>query len=224
MANRAYLSVWCRGFAEEIQAERFEQFLSTVPFSESQPGFSDLLIRAVGPEENPVFESERRVVFPDAASVIEILREHVNADSAYEVRAYWDLWVFDMAKATWELRPEPMDLRCYGEQYDNGAWHEFGHLHGELGFEHLFTGHGRLLGFGDAASAPAQDAEEKRFLALMAAGDNFRLYHERTRHNISKLLDWSQRIERALPVERTRLWSEGEENFESRIEEILAVR
>jgi len=31
-------------------------------------------------------------------------------------------------------------------------------------------------------------------------------------------------VENALPVERFRLWSEGEENFEARLDEILAVR
>jgi hypothetical protein len=33
-----------------------------------------------------------------------------------------------------------------------------------------------------------------------------------------------QAVEQALPVERYRLWSEGEENFEARLDEILAVR
>jgi hypothetical protein len=33
-----------------------------------------------------------------------------------------------------------------------------------------------------------------------------------------------ERVESALPVERYRLWSEGEENFEARMEEILATR
>ena len=58
----------------------------------------------------------------------------------------------------------------------------------------------------------------------MTEREGFRTYHERTRENIRKLLDWMQRIERTLPVDRALLWSEGEENFEARIEEILAVR
>ena len=224
MANRAYLSIWCRNFTEEVQAERLEQFLSTIPLSQTRTGFSDLLIRAVGPEETPILESEGRRVFPDGAAVAELVAEHLNADSAYEVRAYWDLWVFDPAKGEWQLRPEPLEIRMYGELYDDGAWREYGQLHADLGLEHLFTGHARLLGLGAPDSVKTDDPEEARFFALMEARDNFRTYHERTRQNITKLLDWVQRIERALPVERTRLWSESEENFESRIEEILAVR
>jgi len=224
MANRAYLSVWCRDFSVEVEPERIEQFLSTVPVSTKMPGFSDLVIRAVGPEEVPVVESEGRRVFPNAAAVLEIVRQHLNADCAYEMRAYWDLWMFDLAKGAWELRPEPLEIRCYGEAYGDGAWREFGHMHADLGFEHIFTGHAHLLGAGEAPTVQPQDSEEARFLGLMARPDHFREYHERTRLNITKLLDWAQQIERAVPVDRTRLWSEGEENFESRIEEILAVR
>jgi hypothetical protein len=58
----------------------------------------------------------------------------------------------------------------------------------------------------------------------MSQPQNLREYHEKTRENIHKLLEWTAGVERALPVERIRLWSEGEENFEARLDEILAVR
>jgi hypothetical protein len=48
-------------------------------------------------------------------------------------------------------------------------------------------------------------------------------YKESTRENIRKLLDWLRRIEKAIPVERVQLWSEGEDNFEARLEEIVAA-
>jgi hypothetical protein len=51
-----------------------------------------------------------------------------------------------------------------------------------------------------------------------------REYQEKTRENIQKLMGWMRAVEEALPVERFRLWSEGEENFEARLDEILAVR
>ena len=35
---------------------------------------------------------------------------------------------------------------------------------------------------------------------------------------------WIEAIEQALPVERSELWSEGEENFEARLDAILARR
>jgi hypothetical protein len=51
-----------------------------------------------------------------------------------------------------------------------------------------------------------------------------REYQEKTRENIQQLMGWMRTVEETLPVERVRLWSEGEENFEARLDEILAVR
>jgi len=42
--------------------------------------------------------------------------------------------------------------------------------------------------------------------------------------DIQKLMAWMRLAEETLPIERIRLWSEGEENFEARLDEILAVR
>jgi len=224
MANDAYLSVWCRDFSDEVLPERFERFLSTVPFSAAQAGFGNLVIRAVGPQESPIFESIFGRVYQSPAEIIESVREYLNADCAYEVRAFWDLWVLNTATGVWSLQPEPIEIRCFGELYDDGVRQETGHFQVNLGFEHRFTGHARLLGFGSNALSASEHPDEARFLKLMSERENFRTYHGRTRENIRKLLDWMQRIERALPVERALLSSEGEENFEARIEEILAVR
>jgi hypothetical protein len=37
------------------------------------------------------------------------------------------------------------------------------------------------------------------------------------------LMSWMRAVEETMPVERVRLWSEGEENFEARLDEILAM-
>jgi hypothetical protein len=58
----------------------------------------------------------------------------------------------------------------------------------------------------------------------MATDGNLNQYHAKTRENIQQLFDWVEAIERALPVERSELWSEGEENFEARLDAILAQR
>jgi hypothetical protein len=49
------------------------------------------------------------------------------------------------------------------------------------------------------------------------------MYQEKTRDNIKSLFAWVRKMEDALPVAKLRLWSEGEENFEARLEEILAA-
>jgi len=224
MSNYAYLSIWCAEFSEERMLERFGDFLTTVPFSETRPGFTHLEIRAVDSSEAPVLEQDLRAVPLDAPGIIEIIKDHLHSDSSYAVRADWDLWVFEGQQERWQLLPQPLELFCHGEDYDDGFWKENGHLQVNFGFEHLFTGHAGLLGIWRTAQAAPQSAEEARFLASMTQPANLKMYQKKTRENIRKLFDWVGRIEKAVPVSQLRLWSEGEENFEARLEEIVAAR
>ena len=202
--------------------DRFEHWLGSVPVSAERPGFASLVIRAVEPSESPILEHDFRDGEADAAAVIALAREHLNADCAYEVEAYWDLWHRHPDTGLWQRGPQRLLLICHGEAYDNGVAAESGHFLADLGLEHLYTGHAGLLGTRGARSAPA-DPVEAKFLALMAEEEPLREYHERTRQNIQQLMDWTGAVEQALPVERTVLWSEGEENLEARLDEILAV-
>jgi hypothetical protein len=224
MSNQSYLSVWCRDFAEERMLEQFGTFLATVPFSAARPGFTHLIVRDVDAAEALILEQDLRSVPLDAAEIIEIAQDHLHSDSSYEVHANWDLWVFDTASAQPRTEPQGLEIFCHGEDYDRGFWRENGHFEVNFGFEHLFTGHGRVLGMRPGAQPAAENPEEARFLEAMAWPENLQAYHEKTRDNIRKLLDWVRRIEKAVSVERVRLWSEGEENFEARMEEILAAR
>jgi hypothetical protein len=224
MANHAYASFWCKDFSEAAMLERLGRFLATVPFSTSQPGFSSVLIRAVGPAEAPMIEQDLRSVPLSAAEVIELVQEHLHSDCVYETRAHWDLWTYEPATGRWEIRTKPLDIYCYGEDYDDGVWQEVGHLQADIGFEHLFTGHAGLLGARGQRLPVAQHPAEQQFLEAMTRPESLREYHEKTRENIRKLLHWMTQIEAAVPIERSGLWSEGEENFEVRMEEILAVR
>jgi hypothetical protein len=58
----------------------------------------------------------------------------------------------------------------------------------------------------------------------MSQPGNLKEYHARTRDNIQQVFKWMEAVESALPVERSELWSEGEENFEARLDAILAQR
>jgi hypothetical protein len=224
VSNQSYLSIWCKDFVEERLLERFGAFLATIPFSVSRPGFSYLVIRAVDAAESPVLEQDLRAVPLDAESIVELAKDHLHSDCSYEVQSAWDLWGYDAGTAKWQLQPQPLEVLCHGEDYDHDFWRENGHLQVDLGFEHFFTGHAGLLGLYPGPKAPAQSPEEARFLEAMAWPENLQAYQEKTRENIRKLLEWMRRIERSLPVAQIRLWSEGEENFEARLEEILAAR
>ncbi|MGA2510527.1 MAG: hypothetical protein ABSG27_09865 [Candidatus Acidiferrales bacterium] len=224
MSNHAYLNIWCKDFPEERILERFSAFLQTVTFSATRPGFNFLTIRAVDSAETPIFEQDLRATPLDTDGIIELSRDHLHDDCSYETSCFWDLSAFDAATGRSKTEPEPLEILCRGESYEDGLWRESGHIEVNLGFEHLFTGHAGLLGIRPGAKSAPQSPEEARFLEAMAWPENLERYQDGTRANIRKLLDWVRRIERAIPVDRVRLWSEGEENFEARLEEIVAVR
>jgi hypothetical protein len=226
MANQAYMGVWCKDFPEERMLDTFRRFLETVPFSATKPGFTHLVVRAVDTSESAILDQDWRSLPLDPAGIVEIAQEHLHPDSSYEVRCHWDLWVFD-SEGRWKNEPQPMEIVSYGEEYleyDDAVWRQRGHIEVDFGFEHLFTGHAGLLGAHHNGRAPAQSPEEARFIEMMAWPENLQRYQEKTRDNIRTLLDWVRKIEKAGPVDRLRLWSEGEDNFEARLEDILVAR
>lgn len=223
MANRAFVGIWIRDFDDAELLSHFERFLASFPVTAQPPIFLDLTVRAVDPTEAPVLEHDLRGQLLTPADLIELARAHDSSDVAIEVNARWDLWIRDMESVSWKLSPERLSLSCFGTDYDQGAFAQTGHLMADIGFEHLFTGHAGLLA-PQATVTAAEHPEEARFVRWMSQPQNLREYHEKTRENIHKLMEWTAGVERALPVERMRLWSEGEENFEARLDEILAVR
>jgi hypothetical protein len=224
MPNRAYASLWVRNFNEASMLSHFEHFLATVPLSAGQVGFAELVIRAVDSTESPLEELDLRTQPLTPAEIVELAREHLASDVCFEVTARWDLWIRDMESASWKKQPERLHLSCFGPDYDGGVFTESGHFMVDLGFEHLFTGHAGLLSAETGKVAQPEHPDEARFLIWMTQPQNLREYQEKTRENIQKVMSWVRSAEEVLPVERLRLWSEGEENFEARLDEILAVR
>jgi len=226
MANRAYLRVWTRDFSEKTMIAEFARFLTTAPLSEGEGRFQQLLVQAVDATETPVAEWDLKDGTFGPAEVAALAALHLNEDTAFIVEAQWDLWSFDIDTLTWRQGPQPLVLACHGKAYDEGVAATAGHFNADLGFEHLFTGHAGLLPPG-AAKNPFDNPDhpvEKTFRTWMATPDNLKQYHQKTRENIQKLFGWVEAVEAVLPVGRSELWSEGEENFEARLDAILAQR
>jgi hypothetical protein len=233
MANRATLRVWTRDFSEAALIEQFVRFLAAVPHSEAEKHFTQLMVQPIDSAETPIAEWNLRGENFGPAETVALALQYINSDTAYFVSALWDLWQFDLESMKWRQSPSPLLLACHGPEYDGGIAESEGNFQVDLGFEHLFTGHGGLLRaagkpalqLAGEAAAPvvlpgAEDPVEHTFIRWMATEDNRREYHRKTRENIQQLFDWMATIERALPVERMELTSEGEENFEARLDEI----
>jgi len=226
MANRAYLRVRTRDFSEATMIAQFARFLTTAPLSESRPYFDELVVQPIDPTEPPAAEWDVHDGTYGAPEIAALAAQHLNADSAYIVYTKWDLWTFDVDTVTWKRGPQPLILTCNGPEYDNGAATSEGHFVADLGFEHLFTGHGGILAPA-VATNPFDNSDhpiEKTFRSWMSVEANRKIYAGKTSENIQHLMNWVESISRALPVERSELWSEGEENFEARLDAILALR
>jgi len=226
MANHAYLRVWTRDFSVETMLAEFARFLTTAPLSTEENAFEQLIVQAVDPGESPVAEWDLRTQNAGPAEVAALAAQHLNTDTAYIVTARWNLWEFDMESLKWQHKPALLELICYGPEYDGGVASSAGHFSADLGFEHFFTGHGGLLAPGKASHPfPASDHPiEHTFRQWMGVSSNLKEYHAKTKENIQLLLNWVEAVERVLPVEHSELWSEGEENFEARLDAILAQR
>jgi hypothetical protein len=226
MANHAYLRVWTRDFSTETMLAEYARFLTSAPLSASRPAFDELTIQPIDATETPVASWDLRPLKSGPAEVTALAIQHLNSDSAFIATASWDLWNFDIERLKWQQLPQPLILTCNGMDYDSGIATTDGQFVAELGFEHFFTGHGGLLAPG-AASNPFNSSDhplEHTFRQWMSASNNLKEYHAKTRENIQQLFHWVESLERALPVERSELWSEGEENFEARLDAILGQR
>jgi hypothetical protein len=224
MANRAYASVWCAHLDAGALAPTFQKLLATVPFSAAQPGFVELTVRAVDASHSPVLEIDLRSQPADAAQLMAMAQEHLQADTALETAAHWDLWVFDLAAQKWQQLHQRLEIICSGEEYDDAAFAQNGHLRADVGFEHFFTGHAGLLASRGGEPDAPQHPVEASFLAAMSQPGRLQEYRQHTKENVRKLHDWLRSMERAVPLARHLLWSEGEENFEARLDEIFAMR
>jgi hypothetical protein len=223
MANHAYLRVWTRDFSLETMLAEFARFLTTAPLSAAKNAFDELIVQPIDPTETPLMEWDLRPLTVGPAEVAALAVQNLNADTAYFVSAKWDLWEFDIESLKWQHKPQPLELSCYGPEYDEGIAASTGHFLADLGFEHFFTGHGGLLAPGSASNpfSTSDHPMEHTFRQWMSVAANLKEYHAKTRENIQQLFQWVEAVQRALPVERSELWSEGEENFEARLDAIL---
>lgn len=226
MANRAYLRVWTRDFSEQTMIAEFARFLTTAPVSDAPNGFQLLSVQPVDYTEPSEVEWDLREATLGPPEIAALAMQHLNADTAFIVEANWNLWNFGVESLKWENAPQPLTLICQGTAFEGGVAETEGHFVADLGFEHLFTGHGGLLAPGSATNPfdTSDHPVEKRFRAWMASSENLKQYHQRTRENIQKLFGWVEAIQAALPVQRSELTSEGEENFEARLDAILGQR
>jgi hypothetical protein len=193
MADHFYLSLWLMDFREADMLDRFRALLEAFPYSQGQGLIRSLLVYPLEWSEAPVLEDDFTEGV-DPATAIALAGEFANGDYAYEVSAFWDLWVFrkNGGPAGWKQAPHPVRMYCCGPEFEEGR-RERGDLEIDFGLDTPFR-----------ADQRTPDAD-----ARMLARD----YRERLQENIRKMLDFVRVLKERLPIERKVLWTESGENF-----------
>jgi hypothetical protein len=134
---------------------------------------------------------ERR--FPggiDAGQATLIAAELIHDDYAYVFEAHWDLWTPDPSTGNWVLEPAPVKFIVQGEQFDDGAYQQTGHIEVDFGLDSYFLQPETAL------------SEQTR---------------DRIRENVAKLVQFSVNVEKTSGSSSRLLWSESEESLAQKL-------
>ena len=189
MSDPLYLSLWFADFSSPEMLPHAFAVLQQFPFSAQRPGISYFALHPVSWNEATVLE--RR--FPagiDAGQATLIVAELVHNDFAYVFEAHWDLWRPDASNANWVLEPALVKFIVQGEEFDEGAYQQTGHIEVDLGLDSYFLQPDTALN--DQTRAKIRD-------------------------NVAKLVEFSVNVEKNSGTSARLLWSESEESLAQKL-------
>jgi len=185
MADPVYLSLWFPDFSGPAMLPHALSVLQQFPFSDQRPGVTYAAVQPVSWNEASVLE--RRFspgIGPERAIIV--VADLIHDDYAYTFDAFWDLWTPDENCHLWSLIPSPVKFVVRGEEFDEGASQETGHIEIDFGLDSLFV------------------------------QENVELTEEtqaRIRDNVAKLVEFTRKAELNTRATSRRLWSESEESL-----------
>lgn len=188
MADPLYLSLWFPDFSGPAMLPHMFAVLQQFPFSQQRPGVTYAAIQPVSWNEASVLE--RRFspgITPEEAVVV--AADLIHDDYAYVFDAYWDLWTPD-DRGHWTLIPSLVKLIVQGEEFDDGIYQESGHIEIDFGLDSLFV------------------------------QENIELTEEtqaKIRDNVTKLVEFTKKVETNTRATSRRLWSESEESLPQKL-------
>jgi hypothetical protein len=191
MADPLYLSLWFPDVEGPAMLPHILSVLQQFPFSESIPGITYISVQPVSWNEASVLE--RRFVpgvRPEEALVV--AADLVHDDYAYIFDAYWDLWTpaGSGAGGDWQLTPSRVKFTARGEEFDDAAYKQTGHIEVDFGLDSPFLQ--ESLELTDDTKA-------------------------RVRDNVAKLVEFAMKAEKNTRANARLLWSESQENLAQKL-------
>jgi hypothetical protein len=189
VSDPLYLSLWFPDFSGPEMLPHAFAILQQFPFSAQRPGITNFALHPVSWNEATVLE--RR--FPlgiDPGQAALLAAETVHEDYAYVFEGYWDLWTPDMTKESWMLEPALVKFIVQGEEFDDGAYQQTGHVEVDFGLDSFFL-------------QPETSLSEQT--------------SEKIRENVAKLVEFSKNVEKNSGTSARLLWSESEESLAQKL-------
>ena len=189
MSDPLYLSLWFPTFELDDMLPRALPVLRAFPFSAQQPGISYVALHPVSWNEATILERRFNPGIPPEEAVL-VAADLLHEDYAYLFEAAWDLWVFDPEQNQWVLKPSPVSFAVHGEEFEDKAYQQDGHIRVDFGLDSPFLQEAMQL---------TSEAES------------------RVRANVQKLVDFTTRAEKNSGANARLLWSESDENLAQKL-------
>lgn len=163
--------------------------LQQFPFSAERPGITYLAVQPVSWNEASILE-RRFVPGIEPAEAIVVAADLIHDDYAYVFDAYWDLWMANDSGGEWRLLPSLVKFIVQGEEFDDAAQEQTGHIQIDFGPDAPFL----------------QESIELTDEAQI-----------KVRANVAKLVEFTVKAEKNTRARARLLWSESGESLAQKL-------
>jgi len=188
MSDSLYLSLWFDDFSGPRMMAYALSVMQQFQFSALQPGISDLALHPVSWNEPTILERRFRPGI-DPEEAVQIASDLLHDDYAYLFETHWDLWTLSDSKE-WVQQPSQVKFLIHGEEFDDRASDQEGHIQVDFGLDSPFLHEGIQL---------TSAAEAK------------------VRANVQQLVEFTTKVEKNSGARSRLLWSESEENLAQKL-------
>ena len=189
MPDSLYLSLWFPDFSGPAMLPHLLAVLQQFPFSAQLPGISYAAVQPVSWNEATVLERRFSPGITPEESVI-LAADLIHDDYAYIFDSDWDLWTPGESGQEWQLVPVRVKFIVQGEEFDEGAYQQTGHIQVDFGLDSFFL----------QENVPLTEETQAK-----------------VRDNVAKLVEFTLKAEKNTRATARLLWSESEENLAQKL-------
>jgi hypothetical protein len=189
VADLLYLSLWFPDLETDEMLPKALSVMRQFPFSAQQPGITGVELHPVSWNEATILERHFKPGITPEAAVL-MASDLLHEDYAYAFEGAWDLWVFDDAQRKWQLTPSPVRFIVHGVEFEEGAYESEGHIQVDFGLDSPFL---------------------QEQLQLTLEGE------ERVLANVQKLVEFTNKAEKASGANSRLLRSESGDNLAQKL-------